>query len=95
MRTTDTAPIAVPSDPVDEMIDQIAEALYTSATPALSLIHWKQQHTALATVSDEEWLVYAATQLGTLGFKTEFMMRPRQARLHNDLFDDVTVYAPA
>jgi hypothetical protein len=95
VRATETAPIVVESDPVDEMIDQIAEALYTRATPALSLIHWKRQHTALATVSDEEWLVYAATQLGTLGFKTEFMMTPRQASQHNDLFEDVTVYAPA
>lgn len=93
VRSVETAPILVEPDPVDEMIDQVAEALYSSASPVVSLIHWKQHHAELAHVTDEEWLVFAATQLGTLGFKTEFTMTPRQAAIHNDLFEDVKVFA--
>jgi hypothetical protein len=95
VRSVETAPIIASLDPVDEMIDQVADVLYERSTTVISLIQWKQNHEELAQVSDEEWLVFAATQLGTHGFKTEFAMAPRQASIHNDLFEDVMVYALA
>ena len=95
VRSVETAPIIAALDPVDEMIDQVADVLYGRSATVISLIQWKQNHEELAQVSDEEWLVFAATQLGTHGFKTEFAMTPRQAAIHNDLFEDVMVYALA
>jgi hypothetical protein len=95
VRSVEAVPIIAEQDPVDEMIDQVADILYDRSSKVISLITWKHSHEELAQVSDEEWLVFAATQLGTHGFKTEFAMAPRRTSIHNDLFEDVMVYALA
>lgn len=88
-------PIAVVLDPVDEMIDLVADALYSGQSHRVSLLDWKNSHPELAQVSEEEWMLFASSQLVTHGFKTEFRMVERQPWVHNDLFHDVTVYASA
>lgn len=86
--------ITLQSDPVDDIIEQLADTIYQGMIEKVSLLHWKQSRRELDDVTEEEWLLYAASQLVSQGLQTEFQMVDRGAGVHNDLFDDVLVFAP-
>lgn len=95
VRQVDTQDLQIPSDPVDSMIELLVDAIYSGKSSKVSLLHWKNSHCELDVVSEEEWMLYAASQLGSQGFETGFLMVGRGAGVHNDLFEDVMVFASA
>ena len=95
VRHVDTQALHILSDPVDEMIEQLGDSIYSGESSKVSLLHWKNSHRELDDVTDEEWMLYAASQLVYQGLQTNFQMVERGAGVHNDLFEDVTVFAPA
>lgn len=85
--------ITLKSDPVDEIIEQLADAIYQGTADKVSLLDWKQSRRELDEVTEEEWLLYAASQLVSQGLQADFQMVARGVGVHNDLFDDVLVFA--
>ena len=61
----------------------------------ISLLQWKREHGRLDGVSDEEWLLYAASQAATMGYKVDPQLIDRPAGVYNDLFEDVVVSVPS
>lgn len=82
--------------PADDLIDNIA--VWLGAIPARSttLLKWKKAQSDLSDVSDEEWLLYASSQLITEGYKTHLINieNNRMPGGFNDLFIDVIASNP-
>jgi hypothetical protein len=81
-------------DPVDDLIEHLLDVMHNEPDRRISLLQWKQAH-GLEIVSDEEWLLYAASQAATMGYKVDPQLIDRRAGIYNDLFEDVMVSIPA
>ena len=85
-----------PSAPIDELIDAYldficSDAAYTEDAD-LSLLRWRERlgpSYGLGTdTTDEEWLLYACSQVSSAGYAVDLDIRPRAPGEFNDYFND-------
>ncbi|MDR7152041.1 hypothetical protein J2W49_004017 [Hydrogenophaga palleronii] len=85
-----------PSAPIDELIDAYLDFITSEAAfdehADLSLLRWRQRNSAAygleSDTTDEEWLLYAYSQISSAGFVVDLDIRPRAPSEFNDFFTD-------
>lgn len=76
--------------PEDEAIMRLLDDLRQAGRTGLSLARWKREQGSLLDVlSEEEWLLYAASQLVSAGKLVQFMETPRPVGMLNQPYYDV------
>ncbi|CAN7599490.1 hypothetical protein [Polaromonas sp. LjRoot131] len=80
-------------EPVDDLIEHLLDVMLGEPDRGMSLLEWKRTH-GLADVGDEEWLLYASSQMATMGYKVDPQLMDRAEGIYNDLFDDIVVSIP-
>lgn len=85
-----------PSAPIDELIDAYLDFISSDAFDGggadLSLLRWRErmgQAYGLETdTTDEEWLLYACSQVSSAGYAVDLEVRARAPGEYNDYFND-------
>lgn len=85
-----------PSYPIDELIDAYLDFISSDAVLSeeadLSLLRWRQRlgeaYGLDGATSDEDWLLYAYSQISSAGFTVDLDIRPRAPGEYNDYFND-------
>jgi hypothetical protein len=81
-------------DPVDELIEKLLEFMAHQPEETVSLLRWKHLSKLPSDVSDEEWLLYASSQVAARGYLVDLQLIERENGVYNDVFDDVIVTYP-
>lgn len=76
--------------PEDFLVQELIERLKTSED-AFEILQWQRDKRLEADIGDEEWLLYASSQLAIAGFQTELQIIPGHDTF-NAVFDDVMVF---
>lgn len=76
----------------DRVISDLLRELRSPAASNVSLSRWRRGRTDLQSVTEEEWLLYAATQLVAAGLSVDFVKTERLPSMLNDGFHDVVAY---
>ena len=77
--------------PEDMLVRDLIEKVKSSAG-AFEILSWQRDKRVAAGIGDEEWLLYASSQLAIAGIHTELQII-RGHNTFNDVFDDVMVFA--
>lgn len=101
VRATEQVVVHPQAAPIDELISGYLEFIGSTSTkrPELdfSLLAWRQRHglaLGLETdITDEEWLLYACSEVAAAGLPVRMIARPRRPGEFNDIFTDA--YADA
>lgn len=94
--TTTQAIVEPEIEPIDELIDAYVEHIqhhdYLSGGYPASLLQWRERFGEdfglEKAVTDEEWLLYACSQITSTGFQIEVVARARAPGEYNDIFTD-------
>lgn len=86
------------SAPIDELIDAYLDFITSDAVfdeqADLSLLRWRHRNSIAYGLendtTDEEWLLYAYSQITSAGFSVDLDIRPRAPGEYNDFFTDAT-----
>lgn len=81
--------------PEDSAIAQLIEQITSARKAGISVGIWRRQREDLEDITEEEWLLYAATQIVAAGKKVIFVNVPRDRDMLNDEFSDVLAYEAA
>ena len=76
--------------PEDLLVQELIERLKTSES-AFEILQWQRDKRLAAGIADEEWLLYASSQLAIAGIHTELQII-RGHDTFNAVFDDVMVF---
>lgn len=94
--TTGQAVVEPAVEPIDELIDAYVDFIRSrppsSCADPASLLQWRE-HNGEAyglddSVTDEEWLLYACTQIASAGLQVKVLARARAPGEYNDFFTD-------
>ena len=85
-----------PASPIDELIDAYLDFITSDAVLSdradLSLLRWRQRlgddYGLERGTSDEDWLLYAYSQISSAGYTVDLDIRPRAPGEFNDYFND-------
>lgn len=81
-------------DPIRTSLRALADQVRQGA-PGISLLAWRQQHSELASISDEAWLMYASMQLKGAGLHLSFSTTTEDSPFSvNEGFYDIQVTRP-
>lgn len=80
----------VEMEPEDLLVQELVEGL-RNAHSAFSILQWQHQKRKEFGIGDEEWLLYASSQLAIAGIHTELQYSNGSALL-NAVFEDVIVF---
>jgi hypothetical protein len=76
--------------PADLLVQELIERLKTSEG-AFEILQWQRDKRLASGIGDEEWLLYASSQMAIAGIRTELqIIRGRDT--FNTVFDDVMVF---
>jgi hypothetical protein len=76
--------------PEDLLVQELIDELRTSERP-FEILRWQRDRRVSAGIGDEEWLLYASSQLAISGVHTELQIF-RERDTFNAVFDDVMVF---
>jgi hypothetical protein len=84
------------SAPIDELIDAYIEFIASddvqSEQADLSLLNWRQRMGSFygleSSTSDEDWLLYAYSQVSSAGYLVDLQIQPRLPGVYNDFYSD-------
>lgn len=94
--TTGQAVVEPVVEPIDELIDAYVDFIRSHAPSSYedpaSLLQWRERHGEAYglddSVTDEEWLLYACTQIASAGLQVKVLARARVPGDYNDFFTD-------
>lgn len=86
----DDEPLVDVVEPHEASLARFLESLAASARP-MSLLVWKGNDPQIAHVEDEDWLLYAGSQLHGESLRVEHVYVPRGRFEINDHFEDIVI----
>lgn len=86
----DDEPLVDVVEPHEASLARFLESLAASARP-MSLLVWKGNDPQIAHVEDEDWLLYAGSQLHGESLRVEHVFVPRGRFELNDQFEDIVI----
>lgn len=86
----DDEPLVNIVEPHEASLARFLESLAASALP-MSLLVWKGNDPQIAHVEDEDWLLYAVSQLHGESLRVEHVFVPRGRFELNDHFEDIVI----
>ena len=89
VRTARMEVMEEPMMPEDVAILELLAHLKDADTAGVSLASWRKGRESLKSISEEEWLLYAATQLVVAGKRVQFVHSRRTPEMMNDPYHDV------
>ena len=79
-------------EPHEEALLKLVESASRSRRP-ISLVDWKANEPLLSQLSDEEWILYASTQVEAEGLSLAFLFAQQEAGTLNERYYDAMVSA--
>lgn len=77
-------------DPHEEALLKLVDSASSSRRP-ISLVDWKSREPLLSHLSDEEWILYASTQVEAEGLSLVFLFAPSESGVLNERYYDAVV----
>lgn len=84
--------VKVVIEPVDQMAADLIRAMRTKEAVPTSIRSWQSDKRRQEGLTEEAWLLYAATQLGTQGVRIDYVYRPRHPNTFNNVFTDIVAH---
>jgi hypothetical protein len=93
VQSTAMEEIDIPMTEEDILVESLIDYLKTPGSVAIEISQWESERRKKSGITEEEWVLYATTQLAVQGIETEFHMTESVGTL-NSVFDDVMAFVP-